>query len=118
MDLLLGTCPEDKKKTPSSWEIILTLLQYKKDRAYLLLFSLFSPCDYLEPPILPPSFLPPPSLIPSTFAMDKEEVLHEKIEAKRDDIEGHIELSEEDNSPIEEVRVTVPSEYHHPIFYT
>ncbi|KAF8981946.1 hypothetical protein BGZ52_002331, partial [Haplosporangium bisporale] len=41
--------------------------------------------------------------------MDKEEVLHEKIEEKRSDIEGQIELSEEDNSPIDEVRVTVPN---------
>ncbi|KAG0064924.1 hypothetical protein BGZ93_003483, partial [Podila epicladia] len=41
--------------------------------------------------------------------MDKEEVLHEKFDEKRDDVEAHLELNEEDNSPIEEVRVTVPN---------
>lgn len=47
--------------------------------------------------------------------MEKEEVpTFEKYDydsEKNVDIEGHLELNEEDDSPIEEVRVTVPSEY-------
>ncbi|KAF8922798.1 hypothetical protein BGZ58_003773, partial [Dissophora ornata] len=46
--------------------------------------------------------------------MDKEEVINEKYHDEtgkdhRDDIEAHLELNEEDDSPIEEVRVTVPN---------
>ncbi|KAF9274316.1 hypothetical protein BGZ68_000777 [Mortierella alpina] len=43
--------------------------------------------------------------------MDKEEVLNEKYDEKleRQDVEGQLELNEEDDSPIEEVRVTVPN---------
>ncbi|KAF9438268.1 hypothetical protein BGZ76_008909 [Entomortierella beljakovae] len=47
--------------------------------------------------------------------MDKEEVLTDKYEdydnekSYRDDIEGQLELDEDDESPIEEVRVTVPN---------
>ncbi|KAG0358332.1 hypothetical protein BGZ54_010464 [Gamsiella multidivaricata] len=46
--------------------------------------------------------------------MDKEEATHEKYEYEsekphHDDVEGQLELNEEDDSPIEEVRVTVPN---------
>ncbi|KAG0199499.1 hypothetical protein BGX28_007257 [Mortierella sp. GBA30] len=43
--------------------------------------------------------------------MDKEEVFAEKYDEKfeRQDVEGQLELNEEDDSPIEEVRVTVPN---------
>lgn len=45
----------------------------------------------------------------------KEEIPYgdEKFEEKYDvkDVERQVELSEEDDSPIEEVRVTVPSKY-------
>ncbi|KAF9331675.1 hypothetical protein BG006_005454, partial [Podila minutissima] len=44
--------------------------------------------------------------------MDKEEVSLDKFDPEkieRHDVEGHLELNEEDDSPIEEVRVTVPN---------
>ncbi|KAG0095796.1 hypothetical protein BGZ93_005425, partial [Podila epicladia] len=44
--------------------------------------------------------------------MDKEEVSVDKFDpekVERQDVEGHLELNEEDDSPIEEVRVTVPN---------
>ncbi|KAG0318531.1 hypothetical protein BG000_004156, partial [Podila horticola] len=44
--------------------------------------------------------------------MDKEEVLVEKFDpekVERHDVEAQLELNEEDDSPIEEVRVTVPN---------
>jgi len=47
--------------------------------------------------------------------MEKEEVITEKHyideKAYRDDIEPQMNLDEEDDSPIEEVRVTVSSKY-------
>lgn len=49
--------------------------------------------------------------------MDKEEVLADKFETEKADhldVEGQLELNEEDDSPIEEVRVTVPSELSMP----
>ncbi|KAF8981947.1 hypothetical protein BGZ52_002332 [Haplosporangium bisporale] len=44
--------------------------------------------------------------------MDKEEVLADKFETEKvdhHDVEGQLELNEEEDSPIEEVRVTVPN---------
>ncbi|KAG0027927.1 oligopeptide transporter 4, partial [Podila clonocystis] len=44
--------------------------------------------------------------------MDKEEVSLDKFDpekVERHDVEGQLELNEEDDSPIEEVRVTVPN---------
>ncbi|KAF9416182.1 hypothetical protein BGZ94_010295, partial [Podila epigama] len=42
--------------------------------------------------------------------MDKEEVRNEKVESEkidRNDVENHLHLEEDDDSPIEEVRVTI-----------
>ncbi|KAF9202223.1 oligopeptide transporter 4, partial [Podila verticillata] len=44
--------------------------------------------------------------------MDKEEVKSDKLDAEKADrieVQDQLELHEEDNSPIEEVRVTVPN---------
>ena len=43
--------------------------------------------------------------------MEKEEVIHEKYENEKrfDDVEPQVNLEEEDDSPIEEVRVTISS---------
>lgn len=53
------------------------------------------------------------------MADTKEEIPYgdEKFEEKLDAgaLEGQVELNEEDDSPIEEVRVTVPSKYFHSI---
>lgn len=45
--------------------------------------------------------------------MEKEEVTHEKYENEKQfvDVEPQVNLEEEDDSPIEEVRVTISSKY-------
>ena len=75
--------------------------------------SFFFPCAFLihpsPPPYLPLPFLPLPFL--SLFSiMDKEEAHSEKyVDEKFNLEEPHVNLEEEDDSPIEEVRVTVSS---------
>lgn len=63
-----------------------------------------------------PIYPPPPSFAPFSHpahTMAKEEVmLDDKFNDEKfdcEDVEQHLELTEEEDSPIEEVRVTVPS---------
>ncbi|KAF9578742.1 hypothetical protein BGW38_005310, partial [Lunasporangiospora selenospora] len=41
--------------------------------------------------------------------MEKEEIVYESEKVARQDLEGNLALNEEDDSPVEEVRVTVPN---------